>query len=148
MLSNEIAPDDARGIPRVLPTLDDANRFFWEAGRDGVLKFLRCQKCGLYLHPPSPVCRQCYSTDVLPEAVSGKGTVIAFSINRHAWTEEVTGPYALVIVRLDEQTDLHLTSNLIGVPVDEVQTGMRVEVAFLKLDECWLPLFQSIPGSP
>jgi uncharacterized OB-fold protein len=39
---------------RVQPALDDENRFFWTSGEDGRLRFLRCQTCGYYLHPPLP----------------------------------------------------------------------------------------------
>ncbi len=39
---------------RVLPRLDDANRFFWTSGEDGHLRFLRCAACRHYVHPPSP----------------------------------------------------------------------------------------------
>jgi uncharacterized OB-fold protein len=142
-----ISADETAGIPRVLPVLDELNRFFWKAGEDGELRFLRCQQCRLFLHPPSPVCRRCYSTDVAPEAVSGLGTVISFTINHQAWTPEVTAPYAIVIVRLDEQTDLHLTSNIVGCPYDAVFIGQRVEVAFLPRGEYWVPLFRPIPGA-
>lgn len=39
---------------RLLPRLDDTNRFFWTSGADGRLRFLRCAACRRYLHPPSP----------------------------------------------------------------------------------------------
>jgi len=141
-----ITADEAGGIPRVLPVLDELNRFFWKAGEHGELHFLRCRQCQLFLHPPSPVCRRCYSTDVAPAAVSGLGTVISLTINHQAWTPEVTAPYAIVIVRLDEQTDLHLTSNIVGCPYDAVFIGQRVQVGFLPRGEYWVPLFRPIAG--
>ena len=144
MRATEIAPEEAAGVPRVLPVLDEQNRFFWEAGREGELRFLRCQMCGLYLHPPSPVCRRCYSAEVAPEPVSGLGTVIAYSINYQRWTEEVTGPYPIAIVRLDEQPDLHLTSNIVGCAPEEITNGMRVRVGFLHQGEHWIPLFRPL----
>ena len=48
-----------------LPLLDDENRFFWTSGADGRLRFLRCQACGYYLHPPLPRCPTCGSGDGL-----------------------------------------------------------------------------------
>ena len=47
---------------RLLPYLDDDNRFFWTSGEDGCLRILRCNVCHFYNHPPGPVCRNCLST--------------------------------------------------------------------------------------
>ena len=37
---------------RLLPRLDQSNRFFWESGSDGHLHLLRCQECKTFVHPP------------------------------------------------------------------------------------------------
>ena len=55
---------------RVLPIVDDASRPFWEAGRDGVLRFPGCNACGALLHPPVPVCRYCRSEDLATRDVA------------------------------------------------------------------------------
>ena len=53
---------DAAPAPfRILPRVNDENRFFWTSGEDGQLRFLRCDDCGLYVHPPSPICPDCLS---------------------------------------------------------------------------------------
>ena len=39
---------------RLLPRLDDDVTFFWTSGEDGVLRFLRCNACGFYIHPARP----------------------------------------------------------------------------------------------
>jgi Rubredoxin-like zinc ribbon domain (DUF35_N) len=44
-------------VKRALPLVDDESRAFWEAGRNGVLRFPVCNACGALLHPPGPVCR-------------------------------------------------------------------------------------------
>ena len=41
---------------RILPKLTDLNRGFWTGGEQGELRFLRCQDCGYYNHPPTPLC--------------------------------------------------------------------------------------------
>ena len=56
-----------------LPALTAENAFFWHAGERGVLRFMRCQACGHYVHPPLPICPVCKSREVRDEAVSGKG---------------------------------------------------------------------------
>src|SRR5438105_2944594 len=59
---------------RLLPRVDDTNEFFWTSGADGELRFLRCQTCGYFVHPPAPICPVDLSKDLAPEAVSGRAT--------------------------------------------------------------------------
>lgn len=129
---------------RVLPALDDDNRFFWASGADGRLRFLRCDDCRYWLHPPAPYCPSCGSRSVTPDAVSGRGQVWSFTVNHHSW-DGGTEPYAIVLVELDEQAGLRLTSNLLGCPVDEVAIGMRVRVVFEEREGIWFPLFERDP---
>ena len=44
---------------RILPRVNEENRFFWTSGDDGRLRFLRCDQCGFFVHPPSPICPEC-----------------------------------------------------------------------------------------
>ncbi len=129
---------------RVQPALDESNRFFWTSGEDGRLRFLRCQACGYYLHPPSPRCPQCGSRALAPEPVSGRGEVYSFTINHQSW-DGSTEPYAIVLVTFPEQEGLRLTSNLVGVPVDDVRIGLPVQVVFQQYDEVWFPVFEAAP---
>ena len=126
---------------RVLPLLDDENRFFWTSGADGRLRFLRCQGCGYYLHPPIPRCPECGSREIAPSEVSGRGEVHSVTVNHHPWDGD-TEPYAIAIVVLAEQADLRLTTNVIGCPPDDVHIGMPVQVTFEPHDDVWLPLFE------
>ena len=129
---------------RVLPALDDDNRFFWTAGAEGELRFLRCQGCGYFVHPPGPRCPRCHSDRLAPEAVSGRGEVHSFTINHQPW-DGGTDPYAIVIVSFPEQDDLRMTSNLVGCPVDDVRIGLPVQVVFEQHDDVWFPLFEPAP---
>jgi uncharacterized OB-fold protein len=124
-----------------LPQLDDANRFFWTSGADGLLRVLRCQTCRYWLHPPAPICPQCLGDQLKPEAVSGLATVEAVTINYQQWTPGMKVPFVVAIVELDEQKSLRLTTNIVGVPVDAVHIGQRVRVDFEHREDVWLPLF-------
>ena len=126
---------------RVLPLLDDENRFFWTSGADGRLRFLRCQGCGYYLHPPIPRCPECGSREIAPSEVSGRGEVHSVTVNHHPWDGDPE-PYAIAIVVLAEQADLRLTTNVIGCPPEDVHIGMPVRVTFEPHDDVWLPLFE------
>jgi uncharacterized OB-fold protein len=128
---------------RVQPVLDDENRFFWTSGEDGQLRFLRCQACGYYLHPPVPRCPQCGSRDLAPEVVSGRGEVFSFTVNHQSW-DGSTEPYAIALVALPEQEGLRLTTNIVGIAADEVHIGLPVEVTFEQHDLVYFPLFRPV----
>jgi uncharacterized OB-fold protein len=126
---------------RLLPRLDDDNRFFWTSGVDGRLRFLRCQDCRTYVHPPSPVCPDCLSTHLEPEAVSGRATVVASTCNVQEWIPG-SDPYLIGLVAIEEDERVRLTTTLVDVEQDGVRTGMAVEVVFEENDEVYLPLFR------
>jgi uncharacterized OB-fold protein len=126
----------------VLPRLDDENRFFWTSGADGVLRILRCNNCGFYIHPPGPICPRCLSRDVAPQRVSGRGRVETFTINYQQWIPG-SEPYVIAWVSIDEQPSVRLSANLIDVEREEVAVGMEVEVTFEHVEDVYLPLFRA-----
>ena len=82
--------------------------------------------------------------------MSGKATVAAFTINRQTWIPGFEPPYVVAMVELDDEPDVRLITNVVGVPVEDVRVGMAVEVFFedwtsTSGDEdsrVWLPLFR------
>jgi uncharacterized protein len=131
------------GPMRVPPVLTDLNRPYWTGGLDGELRIYRCQACGWWHHPPSPVCRRCLSRDMAAEAVDGRGTVAAFTINHQQWSPAATpDPYVIAIVELPEQAGLRQTTNIVNCATDAVFIGMPVRVVFEALDDVAVPLFE------
>ena len=126
---------------RLLPRLEPENEFFWTSGADGHLRFLRCRACRTYVHPPAPRCPDCLSTDLAPEVVSGRATVVAHTVNVQEWIPG-SDPYLIGLVAIEEQDDVRLTTNLVDVSPGDVRTGMLVEVVFDHHDDVWLPLFR------
>jgi uncharacterized protein len=135
---------------RVLPAVGPDNEHFWTGGAEGELRFLRCTACRCWIHPPSPVCPRCLSTELAVEAASGRATVFTYTINWQPWIPTFDPPYVVAIVALPEQEDLRLTTNIVGCEPDDVVIGMEVEVDFLEYDDVWLPLFRPVapPASP
>jgi len=129
---------------RLLPKLDDLNRFFWTGGIDGVLRFQRCRDCGYWLHPPGVVCPQCLGGNLAPEAVSGLATIEALTINCQPWLPGQEVPYAIAIVGLDEQEGLRLTTNIVGALPESLRIGQRVRVVFEACEDVHLPLFTPV----
>ena len=135
---------------RVLPRLDDSNRFFWTSGEDGRLRFLLCMACRHYVHPPVPRCPYCLVGTVVagtlvPEPVSGAGVLHSFTVNHQQWIPG-SDPYVIGLVTIAEQDDVRLTTNLVDIAPDDVRVGMPVEVTFEQADDVWLPLFR--PAEP
>ena len=150
---------------RPLPALTPETEFFWTSGADGRLRFLRCSDCYTYVHPPAPVCPSCSSRAVAPEAVTGRGTVLTFTVNHQPWGI-LEPPYVIAIVELAEQPGLRLTTNLVGIAPDDVRlhgspsqattprsgdrqsrrlhSGMAVQVRFEHDDDVYLPLFEPV----
>jgi uncharacterized OB-fold protein len=83
---------------RPLPELTPANEWFWTSGADGVLRVQGCGECGELVHPPVPICPYCRSRDTKPTAVSGRGTIVGFTVNSHRWLPDFDPPYVVANV--------------------------------------------------
>jgi uncharacterized OB-fold protein len=132
---------------RLLPQLDDRNREFWTGGEHGELRLWRCQACGHWIHPPSVRCPVCLSKDLAVEATSGRGVLHTYTVNHQPWLPGFDPPYIVAIVELIEQPGLRLTTNLMGVAIDDVKIGTQVEVFFEHDDDVWLPFFRPAAAS-
>ena len=129
-----------------LPELDQDNTFFWTSGADGRLRFLQCGDCQNYVHPPRARCAICRGENLSPQPVSGRGTVLTFTINHQPWFPGMEVPFVVAIVELDEQPGLRLTTNIIECPPEEVYIGQSVRVVFEQKEDVWLPLFEPEEG--
>jgi len=129
---------------RVLPRVTKLNEHFWRGGAEGELRFLRCQPCGTYVHPPAPICPACLSKDVAPEAVSGRATVATFTLNHQPWVPAPDHPYAIAIVEIEEQPDVRLMTNIVGCPPEDVRIGMPVQVRFEEHEDVFVPVFAPV----
>jgi uncharacterized OB-fold protein len=127
---------------RILPRVTDANAHFWHGGAQGELRFLRCRDCRAYIHPPISHCPSCLTISLEPEVVSGKGSVVTFTLNHQQWVPAPDHPYAIAIVELDEQPGLRLMTNIVGCPAEQVAIGMRVQVVFEEHEDVFVPLFE------
>ncbi|PXA82808.1 DNA-binding protein [Nostoc sp. 3335mG] len=131
-------------VPRPLPRLDSDNRFFWTSGAEGVLRFLRCEACARFIHPPKPICPHCLSEDVAPADVPGTAVIDTYTINHQKWHPAMEVPYVIARVAIDGAPGVFLTTNIVGCDPAEVDIGDRVKVAFEQQDDVWLPLFEKV----
>jgi acetyl-CoA acetyltransferase len=105
----------------------------------------------------APVCPYCRSIDTVIADVSGSATVVASTINHQQWTPAMNPPYVVAVVSIDEDPEIRLTTNIVGIEPQQVHLGMRVRVAFELQKDVWLPLFEptgepdgdwTVPGPP
>lgn len=132
--------------PRPLPAVNEMNAYFWKGGKDGQLHILRCGSCGLWIHPFAGRCPKCHSADVAPQPVSGRGTVVGFSINHQVWQPGLKVPYTVALVALDEQADVRLMTNLPNTPIEQVRIGLPVQVHFEQDGDLFIPEFDAVAG--
>jgi acetyl-CoA acetyltransferase/uncharacterized OB-fold protein len=125
-----------------LPELTPANEWFWTSGSDGVLRMQGCQECGQLVHPPVPICPYCRSRSSKPTGVSGRGTIVGFTVNVHPWLPDMVPPYVIANVALAEDPRVRLTTNIVGCDPDAVAIGQEVAVCFEQHEDVWLPLFK------
>lgn len=128
-----------------MPRLDPDNEFFWTSGKDGLLRFLRCQDCRYLIHPPVPICPECLSRDVAPDVVSGDAVLWSYTVNHQQWAPGTEEPYVIGLVEIAEQAGLRLTTNIVAPP-DEVEIGMAVHVVFEDHNPVYIPLFAPSPS--
>ena len=125
---------------RPLPELTPENEHYWKAGADGVLRTQWCASCDLGIHPPLPTCPHC-AGDLDIRDLSGRGTVVGVTVNHQQWLPDLIPPYAVVVVALDEDPLVRITSLIVEADPESVEIGLPVEVRFEQQDDIWLPLF-------
>jgi uncharacterized protein len=130
--------------------LDHDNKAIFRARLDHELRVMRCADCGTWHEPPKPICPACWSTNVVPTAVSGRGTIfmaIFLSQGPPASGVDYSTPYPVVTVELEEQPGLRFTSTVVGSPNDDVVIGAPVELAWIDRDGVPVPAFRLATGA-
>ncbi|MGZ4710330.1 MAG: thiolase C-terminal domain-containing protein [Acidimicrobiales bacterium] len=133
-------------VTRPLPELTPATSWFWTSGEDGTLRIQGCTECGTLVHPPVPICPHCRSRAWEPTPVSGRGTVVGFTVNAHPWLPTLPPPYVIANVALEEDASVRLTTNVVGCEPGEVHIGQQVAVRFEPQADVWVPLFEPTGG--
>jgi uncharacterized protein len=128
---------------KFLPHPGPLSRVYWDACRKHQLLIQHCSACGHYQFYPRIFCTGCMGGEPAWEQVSGFGTVATWTVVRRPVAEAYAAdtPYVIALIRLDEGPVM--MSQVTGCDVDEVRSGMRVQVAF----EAWseqvtMPVFR------
>lgn len=125
-----------------LPTIDDQNRPFWSAAREGSLAMQQCTSCGHIRYPISHVCPECLSEHAEWKKLSGNGRVYSSIVFHQVYNELYRGdvPYNVSLIQLEEGP--RMISNVVGIPPSDVKVGDKVSVVFDQVtDEVAIPRF-------
>ena len=114
--------------PDPIQRIDSA--FFWEACERGEFVAQKCDACDVLWHPPRPICPTCHSSDKSVQKLSGKGRLLSWV--RQARPASFGFPESPIAILVELEEGIRLVSNLEGVEVDDITTGMAVEVDFAK----------------
>ncbi len=122
--------DAASRFPSPIPEFDA--REFWEGCARGELLMQRCARCGKFRWLPQPMCPVCHSLERGWVKMSGRGRVYSYTIVTHPVHPAATGrvPYNVVQVQLDEDPDLIIVSNMVGIRNEDIRIDMPVRVVF------------------
>lgn len=126
---------------RPLPIPNPTTQPYFDAAREHRLQLQRCPRDGFFFYPRSH-CPDCMGDDWEWEAVSGRGEVHAFTIDRigHDPALGPLTPLAIAIVELEEGP--RISANIVECDVAEVRVGQAVEVCFEDVDEHTLVHFK------
>lgn len=137
------------GLPHVHVEHHDAEHYRGWFRRELVLN--RCAACDTWIQPMRPMCPACWSWDVAPTPVSGRGRIhLALLLHQGPPAPGVdysAGPYPVVTVELVEQEALRYTSTVIDVAATDVHIGMEVELAWIERHGAPFPVFRPAVGS-
>jgi uncharacterized OB-fold protein len=121
------------GTPMRPPVTPDTE-FFWAGTRAGELRIQRCGECGALRHPPGPACLSCGATRNQGYVVAaGTGTVYSYVVHHHPPVPGKRLPLSIALVELTE--GVRVMAEMTGIEPGEVEIGMPVRVAFLRIDD-------------
>jgi acetyl-CoA acetyltransferase len=82
--------------------------------------------------------------------VSGRGIVVAATVNHQLWDPAFPPPFVVASVAIDEDPRVRVITNIVDVAADDVVVGQRVRVRFEHVEDVWLPMFvrERIDGEP
>ncbi len=130
-----------RPIPEMTPLTEP----FWSAAKARRLVVQRCGDCAAYRFPPEVGCYRCGSLRATWVPVSGRATLYSWTVAHPPLLPyfQERAPWPVAVVELEEGP--RLVTNLVGVPVEEYEIGMPLQVDFEEVDdEVTLPVFRRI----
>jgi hypothetical protein len=118
---------------RMIPNIRDHDTAgFFAAAAEGRLVYRACGDCGRGLHPPTAHCPFCGGWNTDWREAQGTGTLYSWTTVHQSVHPAYPAPYTLVLVALDDTTDVRLIGHIDGE--QELTAGMKMRVWFETLE--------------
>ncbi len=120
--------------PRPTPQPTPTTQAFWDGAKKGKLMLQWDPRSRKYQFWPRSNSVRTGRRNLRWQATSGRGELYSFTIT-HVPTPgfEAKAPYVIGLVELDE--GVRMIANLVNVTPDEISIGMRLKVAWEKLND-------------
>ena len=128
-----------------LPRPDAHTQPYWDAAKEGQLRYQQCRACACVQLIPRSLCESCQSSELEWKTSKGIGRVLTFTtVHRAAlpvFKQKV--PYVIAIVDMEE--GFRVMANARPEVQDEIDIGTTVSIGFEEVDGMALPIIESIP---
>jgi uncharacterized OB-fold protein len=113
-----------------LPEVTPLTKPYWDAIQERRLVMQRCRACNETIFFPKLWCPKCWSRELEWKPVSGRGTVLTYSVVHQELRPSYRSsmPYVVAIVKLTEGPQM--MCNVINCSPGTVRVGLPVKVAF------------------
>jgi uncharacterized OB-fold protein len=126
------------------PFLDHDTEHYFRGLLHHRLLIDRCADCRTWHLPPGPICPHCRSKRVIPEEVSGRGTIYMATISHQGPGIDPAHPRAVVVIELEEQVGLRIGSTLTNCDLIDVRVGTPVRLRWETRDGSPYPAFEPV----
>lgn len=120
------------GLPAPVPEQDGLSAPYWNGLREGVLRVQRCARCDTWQFGPEWLCHACHQFDPAWVEVAARGRIFSWERVWHASHPALADalPYLVVLVELPGAGGVRMLGNLLGDPLQPVETGAWVTGVF------------------
>ena len=116
---------------RPLPQKSPFNQPLWDATAQHKMVVPKCDACGDWNWIPYPACRTCLSERQTWTEVSGRGTLMTYSIVHRGPPAFGKDPYVTALVELEERPrSIVMLGNIVDMPFDQIKIGMPMKIVF------------------
>lgn len=107
-----------------------ASRFFVKLRDSKKISAAKCPACGLVSVPPRSTCPKCFAKITELVELSGKGTLVTYTVVHYdSSVQVVKPPYAVGVIKM-EGADRGITHFIGEVDLKKLKKGMKLEPVF------------------
>ena len=128
---------------------EELSRAYWDGAARGVLVVQQCGNCGKIRHYPRVLCDACWSFEVRPLEVAGRGTVRSWTVTDHAFDLAIAADVPYTLVTVDMAAGVRMLGRFRGGGgmAARIREGMLVRLTF-EPDAAGQPMPVFAPAAP